>query len=89
MWPLFTSSTFFLFSFSVVNESFMRCQMQEEYIISFCVMPLFSLSSIARVKGGAEGALERFEELQKMNSKSVCFLLEVQYFHSLSESCRM
>jgi hypothetical protein len=40
---------------------------------SFCVMRLLSLSSIARVKRGAESALERFEELQKMNSKSVCF----------------
>jgi hypothetical protein len=40
---------------------------------SFCVMRLFSLSSIARVKRGAEGALERFEEL-KNNSKRVFFV---------------
>jgi len=39
--------------------------MQEECMISFCVMRLLSLSSIARVKRGAESALERFEELQK------------------------
>ena len=38
---------------------------------SFCVMPLFSLSSIARVKGGAESALESFEELQKKIKKSL------------------
>ena len=48
--------------------------MQEEYIISFCVMPLFSLSIIARVKGGAESALESFEELQKELKKSLFFL---------------
>jgi hypothetical protein len=41
--------------------------MQDECMISFCVMPLLSPSSIARVKRGAESALERFEELQKMN----------------------
>ena len=47
--------------------------MQEEYIISFCVMRLLSLSSIARVKRGAESALERFEELQKELKKSLFF----------------
>jgi len=45
--------------------------MQEEYMISFCVMRLLSLSSIARVKRGAESALERFEELQKEFKKSL------------------
>ena len=40
---------------------------------SFSVMRLLSLSSIARVKRGAEGALERFEEL-KNNSKRVFFV---------------
>jgi hypothetical protein len=50
-------------------------------------MRLFSLPSIARVKRGAEGAVERFEEL-KNNSKSV-FLFEMQYSRSLSEPCRI
>ena len=47
--------------------------MQEEYIISFCVMRLLSLSSIARVKRGAESALERSEELQKEFKKGLFF----------------
>ena len=38
---------------------------------SFCVMRLLSLSSIARVKGGAESAFESFEELQKELKKSL------------------
>ena len=54
---------------------------------SFRIMRLFSLPSIARVKRGAEGAVERFEEL-KNNSKSV-FLFEMQYSRSLSEPCRI
>jgi len=37
------------------------------------VMCLLSLSSIARVKRGAEGALERFEELQKEFKKCLFF----------------
>ena len=45
--------------------------MQEECMISFCVMRLLSPSSIARVKGGAESALERFEESQKEIKKSL------------------
>jgi hypothetical protein len=36
-------------------------------------MRLLSLSSIARVKRGAESALERFEELQKELKKSLFF----------------
>jgi hypothetical protein len=48
--------------------------MQEEYMISFCVMRLLPLSSIARVKGGAESALERFEELQKEFKKCLSFV---------------
>ena len=38
---------------------------------SFRVMRLLSLSSIARVKRGAESALETFEELQKEVKKSL------------------
>jgi hypothetical protein len=64
MWSLFTSlelrlihvrpgvehALLFFYFFSVVNEPFDGCQMQEEYMISFCVMRLLSLSSIARVQ---------------------------------------
>ena len=64
MWSLFTSlelrlihvrpgvehALLFFNFFSVVNEPFDGCQMQEEYMISFCVMRLLSLSSIARVQ---------------------------------------
>jgi hypothetical protein len=36
--------------------------MQEEHTIPFFIMRLLSLSRVARVKRGAESALERFEE---------------------------
>ena len=79
--------TFFLFFF-VVKRVLRGVPNARRICYSFCVMRLLSLSSIARVKRGAESALERFEELQKELKKSL-FLLEVQYFRSLSESCRM
>jgi hypothetical protein len=50
-------------------------------------MRLLSLSSIARVKRGAESALERFEELPK--EVISVFLLGVHYSHSLTETCRI
>ena len=67
--------SFIFYFFSVVNEPFDGCQMQEEYMISFCVMRLLSLSSILReFKRGAESALERFEELQKEFKKCLSFV---------------
>ena len=45
------------------------------------------LKEVERVKGEAESALERFEELQKEVKR--VFLLEELYSHSLSETCRI
>ena len=56
--------TFFLFFF-VVKRALRGVPNARRIRSSFCVMRLLSLSSIARVKGGAESALESFEELQK------------------------
>jgi hypothetical protein len=48
--------------------------MQEEHTIPFFIMRLLSLSRVARVKRGAESALERFEELQKeLKKESFCW----------------
>jgi hypothetical protein len=55
---------FFLFFF-VVKRALRGVPNARRIRSSFCVMRLLSLSSIARVKGGAESALESFEELQK------------------------
>jgi len=65
-------------TFSLFFPFFFRCERAlrgmpnaRRICYSFCVMRLLSLSSIARVKGGAESALERFEELQKEFKKSL------------------
>jgi len=55
---------FFLFFF-VVKRALRGVPNARRIRSSFCVMRLLSLSSIARVKGGAESALESFEESQK------------------------
>ena len=61
---------FFLFFF-VVKRALRGVPNARRIRSSFCVMRLLSLSSIARVKRGAESALERFEELQKEFKKSL------------------
>ena len=74
-----TLAHFFLFFFPVVNEPFEGCQMQEEHTIPFFIMRLLSLSRVARVKRGAESALERFEELQKELKKCLFFVGSAQF----------
>ena len=69
--PGLGAAIFFFFFFPVVKEPFEGCQMQEEHTIPFFIMRLLSLSRVARVKRGAESALERFEELQKEFKKSL------------------
>ena len=56
--------TFFLFFF-VVKRVLRGVPNARRIRSSFCVMRLLPLSSITRVKGEAESALESFEELQK------------------------
>jgi len=75
---------FFIF-FSTVERALLGMPNARRIHYSFCAMRLFSLSNIARVKGGAESALERFEELQKELKKSL--FVGSAVFHSLSESC--
>ena len=62
---------FFSFSFSRCERALQEMPNARRMRSSFCVMRLLSLSSIARVKGGAESALERFEELQIELKKSL------------------
>ena len=64
--------TFFLFFF-VVKRVLRGVPNARRICYSFCVMRLLSLSSIARVKRGAESALERFG-LLKNNSKRAFFV---------------
>jgi hypothetical protein len=64
--------TFFLFFF-VVKRVLRGVPNARRICYSFCVMRLLSLSSIARVKRGAESALERSEELQKEFKKGLFF----------------
>jgi hypothetical protein len=87
MWSLFTSlelrlvhvrpgveparALLFSFFFFVVKSALRGMPNARRMHDSFCVMRLLSLSSIARVKGGAESALERFEESQKEIKKSL------------------
>jgi len=73
--------------FSVVKRALRGVPNARRTHYSFCVMRLLSLSSIARVKRGAESALERFEELPK--EVISVFLLGVHYSHSLTETCRI
>ena len=53
------------------EKAFRGCQLPRECLFSFCIMRLLSLPRVARVKSGAESALERFEELQKEVKKSL------------------
>ena len=87
MWSLFTSlelrlvhvrpgveparALLFSFFFFVVKSALRGMPNARRIHYSFCVFRLLSLSSIARVKGGAESALERFEESQKEIKKSL------------------
>ena len=71
--PGLGAAIFFFFFFPVVKEPFEGCQMQEEHTIPFFIMRLLSLSRVARVKRGAESALERSEELQKEFKKGLFF----------------
>ena len=64
-------SFIFSFFFSGVKRALRGVPNARRIYYSFCVMRLLSLSSIARVKGGAESALERFEESQKEFKKSL------------------
>jgi hypothetical protein len=63
-----------LFFFLLCERALRGVQNSKRTHDSFSVMRLLSLSSIARVKRGAEGALERFEEL-KNNSKRVSLVV--------------
>jgi hypothetical protein len=58
-------SAHFFFFFFRCERAFRGVPNARRMHDSFRVMRLLSLSSIARVKGEAESALESFEELQK------------------------
>ena len=75
---------FFVFFLTFVKQPFVGCQMQKEHVfpflfdltpsffmISFSVWHLLSHERILRVNRGAEDALERFEELKKLEKMKI------------------
>jgi hypothetical protein len=70
--PGLNSAIFFLFFFRC-DRALRGVPNARRTHFSFRIMRLFSLRRVARVKRGAENALERFDELQKEVKKAPFF----------------